>query len=72
MSAAKFSHSFGKEEHTMSRIGRKPISVPAGVEVKVDGTTVTVKGPKGSLTNTFNKDMLIKVLHTWLLNLRMD
>ena len=61
MSAAKFSHSFGKEEHTMSRIGRKPISVPAGVEVKVDGTTVTVKGPKGSLTNTFNKDMIIKV-----------
>ena len=45
----------------MSRIGRKPISVPAGVEVKVDGTTVTVKGPKGSLTNTFNKDMIIKV-----------
>ena len=45
----------------MSRIGRKPISVPAGVEVKVDGTTVTVKGPKGSLTNTFNKDMMIKV-----------
>ena len=45
----------------MSRIGRMPISVPAGVEVKVDGTTVTVKGPNGSLTNTFNKDMIIKV-----------
>ena len=31
----------------MSRIGRLPISVPAGVEVKVDGNLVTVKGPKG-------------------------
>ncbi len=45
----------------MSRIGRKPISVPAGVEVKIDGATVTVKGPKGSLTKTFNHDMIIKL-----------
>jgi len=34
----------------MSRIGRKPIVIPAGVEVKIDGETVSVKGPKGSLT----------------------
>ena len=34
----------------MSRIGRKPIELPAGVEFKVDGNTVTVKGPKGTLT----------------------
>jgi len=34
----------------MSRIGNAPITVPAGVEFKVDGTTVTVKGPKGELT----------------------
>lgn len=33
----------------MSRIGKKPISVPSGVEVKVDGQNVTVKGPKGEL-----------------------
>ena len=33
----------------MSRIGRKPISVPSGVEVKIDGSTVSVKGPKGQL-----------------------
>ncbi len=33
----------------MSRIGKKPITVPKGVEVKVDGLTVLVKGPKGSL-----------------------
>ena len=43
----------------MSRIGRKPITVPAGVEVKVDGSVVTVKGPKGQLTNTFNAAMNI-------------
>lgn len=36
----------------MSRIGRLPISVPAGVEVSVDGSVVSVKGPKGSLTQT--------------------
>jgi large subunit ribosomal protein L6 len=38
----------------MSRIGRKPVTVPAGVEVKIDGSTVTVKGPKGTLSDTFN------------------
>ncbi len=43
----------------MSRIGKKPISVPAGVELTLDGSTVTVKGPKGTLTNTFNKDIKI-------------
>ena len=45
----------------MSRIGKKPISVPAGVDVKIDGTTVTVKGPKGTLVEKFNKDMIIKL-----------
>ena len=45
----------------MSRIGKKPISVPAGVDVKIDGTTVTAKGPKGTLVETFNKDMIIKL-----------
>lgn len=45
----------------MSRIGKKPISVPAGVDVKIDGTIVTAKGPKGTLVETFNKDMIIKV-----------
>ena len=34
----------------MSRIGKMPISVPAGVEVKNDNNTITVKGPKGELT----------------------
>jgi len=36
----------------MSRIGRLPIPVPAGVEVKIDANVVTVKGPKGTLTHT--------------------
>ena len=33
----------------MSRVGKKPISVPSGVDVKIDGQRVEVKGPKGSL-----------------------
>ncbi len=45
----------------MSRIGNKPISVPAGVEVKVDKNVVTVKGPKGTLEKKFSKDMIIAV-----------
>ena len=36
----------------MSRIGRKPITVPANVELKIDGPQVTVKGPKGELSHT--------------------
>ena len=43
----------------MSRVGKKPITIPAGVEVKVNGNEVTVKGPKGELKNTFNADMAI-------------
>lgn len=43
----------------MSRIGRKPITVPAGVEVTIDGSTVTAKGPKGTLTGTFNNNITI-------------
>ena len=45
----------------MSRIGKMPIAVPAGVEVKIDGTTVTVKGPKGELTRTFAEMLTISL-----------
>lgn len=45
----------------MSRIGKKNIVIPAGVEVKVDGAVVTVKGPKGELTKTFENCIDIKV-----------
>ncbi|MGN0046062.1 MAG: 50S ribosomal protein L6 [Eggerthellaceae bacterium] len=44
----------------MSRIGKQPVTVPAGVEVAIDGTTVTVKGPKGELTREFASIMTIK------------
>ncbi len=37
----------------MSRIGKKPIAIPQGVEVTIDGHKVTVKGPKGTLTDEF-------------------
>ena len=44
----------------MSRIGRAPIAVPAGVEVKIeDNNVVTVKGPKGTLTQQFHPNMTI-------------
>ena len=44
----------------MSRIGKKAIAIPAGVDVTVDGSTVTVKGAKGTLTNTFNSNITIE------------
>ncbi len=44
----------------MSRIGRKPINIPAGVDVTVDGSVVTVKGPKGTLTQSFNPVITIQ------------
>ncbi len=45
----------------MSRIGNKPITVPQGVEVKIDGQKITVKGPKGSLEKEFHKNMKINL-----------
>jgi large subunit ribosomal protein L6 len=45
----------------MSRIGRKPINIPAGVTVSVDGSVVSVKGPKGSLTQKVHPNMSISV-----------
>lgn len=44
----------------MSRIGKQPVTIPAGVEVKIDGHVVNVKGPKGELTREFNPMMTIK------------
>ena len=43
----------------MSRIGRLPIPVPSGVDVTIDGRTVTVKGPKGSLTRELHPDITV-------------
>lgn len=44
----------------MSRIGKMPITIPAGVDVKIDGSTVIVKGPKGTLTRTVHKNMTVE------------
>lgn len=41
----------------MSRIGKEPVAIPAGVDIKIDGNQVTVKGPKGQLVRGFHKDM---------------
>ncbi|MBQ3604218.1 MAG: 50S ribosomal protein L6 [Clostridia bacterium] len=45
----------------MSRIGRMPIAVPAGVDVTIDGSTITVKGPKGTLTRTVHSNMVVEM-----------
>ena len=45
----------------MSRIGLKPITVPQGVEIKVNDGVVTVKGPKGELKENICKDLTIKI-----------
>jgi large subunit ribosomal protein L6 len=44
----------------MSRIGRLPIAVPSGVDVTVDGRTITVTGPKGTLTRDLHPDMTVR------------
>jgi large subunit ribosomal protein L6 len=44
----------------MSRIGRKPISVPSGVDIKIDGQTVQVKGPKGELSHTVAEPITVE------------
>ncbi|MEI5909209.1 50S ribosomal protein L6 [Bacillus spongiae] len=45
----------------MSRVGKKPVEVPAGVTVTIEANTVTVKGPKGELSRTFNQDMKVEL-----------
>lgn len=45
----------------MSRIGKLPIVIPAGVDVKIDGSTVTVKGPLGTLTRTVHSNMNVAI-----------
>ena len=43
----------------MSRIGNQPILIPSGVSINIDHPKITVKGPKGELSNSFNEDMTI-------------
>lgn len=46
----------------MSRVGRQPIPIPDGVEVTIEGSSVSVKGPKGELSRRFDPDMRIEVV----------
>ena len=45
----------------MSRIGKKPIVIPAGVDVKLDGAKITVKGPKGTLERELHPSMIVEM-----------
>ena len=45
----------------MSRVGRKPIPIPKGVDVKVSGRTVAVKGPKGELSREIREGLVVKL-----------
>lgn len=45
----------------MSRIGNKPITIPAGVETKLEDQKITITGPKGTLTRELNSNMIIKI-----------
>ncbi len=56
----------------MSRIGKQPIPVPSGVDVKIDGSTVTVKGPKGELSQTFTDLLAIELQDGELVVTRPD
>ena len=45
----------------MSRIGKRPITIPSGVEITVDNTMVTVKGPKGTLSQNIGKNLTLNI-----------
>ena len=49
------------QERTLSRIGRKPIQVPEGVEVEINYGGVTVKGPRGTLTQNYHPEVNVKI-----------
>ena len=50
-----------QQERTLSRIGRKPIPLPSGVQVEVGYGEVTVKGPMGTLTQTYHPEVEVRV-----------
>ena len=74
VSVAKYSPTSGNREDrkSMSRIGRKPVAIPAGVTITLDGTKVTVKGPKGTLERNIDKHLSVKIEGTELLVTRPD
>ena len=60
------------EGRTLSRIGRKPIPIPDGVEVEVHYRGVTVTGPRGTLTQNYHPDVIVKVEEGQVLVERMS
>ena len=56
----------------MSRIGKKPVTIPAGVTVEIDGHLVTVKGPKGELTRELNSNIQVEVIENEVVFTRPD
>lgn len=74
VSVAKYSPTSGnwEDRKSMSRIGRKPVTIPAGVTITLDGTKVTVKGPKGTLERNIDKHLSVKIEGTELLVTRPD
>lgn len=56
----------------MSRIGKKPITIPSGVDVKIEGSVVTVKGPKGTLTKEMNPHINIALENQEVIVTRPD
>ncbi len=56
----------------MSRVGRMPIKIPSGVQVKVNGDSVTVKGAKGEMTRTFNPNIKVAVEDSQIVVTRPD
>ena len=74
VSVVKYSPTSGNREDrkSMSRIGRKPVTIPAGVTITLDGTKVTVKGPKGTLERNIDKHLSVKIEGTELLVTRPD
>ena len=56
----------------MSRIGNKPITVPSGVEVKIDGQKITVKGPKGTLEREVHKNISLEMNENEIKVMRKD
>ena len=56
----------------MSRIGNKPITIPEGVDVKIEGNHVTVKGPKGTLERDVHKNISLKVENNSIVLTRCD
>lgn len=59
-------------ERTQSRVGRKPIQIPSGVEVQVLWNGVTVKGPKGTLTQTYHPEVKVRLADGEVLVERMS